>query len=122
MNNLTYKERIVKSIKWFLLWGILITFFNPEVDSTQPEISRVIILSIPFYIATYRILYEKVEDFFNGIRYIFIPNIISFIFGKYDADVDASLKLFIWAVISIVETAYVANYHSQLFRIFFSDV
>lgn len=49
----------------------------------------------------YYILFKDWDDFLQCIKYLFIPNIISALRGKYIDDIWAETKLAVWLVISL---------------------
>lgn len=51
MNSLSLGERLVKSIKWLVLFGMVLAYFKPGSATQPPGAALGYLVCIPLYIA-----------------------------------------------------------------------
>jgi len=57
------------------------------------------ILNVPLFIFIGRFFFHSKEDFWEAVKFSFMPNFISFFFGEYRRDVWTSFKLGVFIVV-----------------------
>jgi hypothetical protein len=117
MNPLSFQERAIKSIKWLVLFAILLACFKPGVGSQAPGALRVFLVCTPLFIAIYRILYARMEDLFDGIGYIFTPDLLSAAFGELTEDWLKSAKVFVWVASCVFVFTGIGSYYEHAYEL-----
>jgi hypothetical protein len=117
MNPLSLQQRLYGSLKWFLLFVLALAYFKPRVGGDAPGTALAFLVCIPLYYAIYRILYGCAEELFEGIGYIFTPDLLSLAFGQYLDDLFKSYKVMIWVALCVLSGMRVDSYYGQAYQL-----
>jgi len=115
MDSLPFGQRLVKSIKWIVLFALVLAYFKPG-HGEKPSTALGFLVCIPLYIAIYRILYGRVEDLFEGIGYFFTPDLLSLMFGELLRDWEKSTKVVIFLVCCFFSATSINSYYSHSYE------
>ena len=59
---MSLSTRFIKSIKWLVAWIVLIIYYLKTGNFAEYDIWNAIGLSLPFYIAMYRVFFNNIDE------------------------------------------------------------
>ena len=80
---MSLSTRLIKAIKWFVAWIVLIIYYLKTGNFAEYDVWNVVGISLPFYIAMYRVCFNNFDELIN-IRYLSYGGIFDFICDIYN--------------------------------------
>lgn len=117
MEPLPLRERAIKTIKWLVLFVIVLAWFKPRIDGRPPDPTLAFFVAMPLYIALYRLFYGSGDELLEGIKYSLTPDWLSLVFGELGRDLLTSAKLFLWLVLCGGAAWQVLAYYRHVFAL-----
>lgn len=116
-DSLSFGQRLVKSIKWLVMFVLVLAYFKPGSGGQEPSAALGFLVCIPLYIAIYRVLYGNVEELFGDIGFVFTPDILSLMFGELLRDWARSAKVGVLIVLCVLCATAINSYYSHSYEL-----
>ncbi|HQQ74944.1 MAG TPA: hypothetical protein PK031_07305 [Pseudomonadales bacterium] len=95
---MNFKKRCIKSIKWFLIWLLLVGYMRATQCEKVYTLGECVLFSVPAFIAFYRVVYLSIDKLMEDIfKFLTFGIVIDAIAGA-----GMSFGLFIRLPITIV--------------------
>ena len=91
--SIDLEERLKRSVKWFILWVIVVFFAWPSGEPGEGSLAYATLVCVPFLFAVIRIAYDSASSLSEAFEYACTPDFVSYLFGEFWKDIASEVRL-----------------------------